>query len=192
MQWSGSISFGLVDIPVRMFTAISKQDLELHMIHAQGQRPIDCRKDLRDPPPPPPPPPPPDDDEVAHTSWTMAAWSCSTSRISRRPRRTATTRCTDPRLRCLRRDRPDLFERTFYLGPQDDGASTHVYTLLVKAIEDAGLAGICSYIFHNREQLGCLRVRDGVLVLEEIYSRTRSATPRPPAPASGGSSSRAS
>ena len=41
--------------------------------------------------------------------------------------------------------------------------------MLVKAIEDAGLAGICSYIFHNREQLGCLRVRDGVLVLEKMY-----------------------
>ena len=64
---------------------------------------------------------------------------------------------------------PIYFERTFYLGPADDGAAAHVYALLSKAMEESGLAAICSYIFHSREQLGCLRVHDGVLFLEKMY-----------------------
>ena len=64
---------------------------------------------------------------------------------------------------------PIYFERTFYLGPTDDGAAAHVYALQSKAMEESGLAAICSYIFHSREQLGCLRVNDGVLFLEKMY-----------------------
>jgi DNA end-binding protein Ku len=44
-----------------------------------------------------------------------------------------------------------------------------VYALLSKAMEESGLAAICSYIFHSRQQLGCLRVNDGVLFLEKMY-----------------------
>jgi DNA end-binding protein Ku len=64
---------------------------------------------------------------------------------------------------------PIYFERTFFLGPQDDGAAAHTGALLARAMDDAGLSAVCSYNFHNREQLGCLRVRDGVLHLEKMY-----------------------
>ena len=54
-------------------------------------------------------------------------------------------------------------------SPIGDGSAAHVYALLSKAMEESGLAAICSYIFHSREQLGCLRVQDGVLFLEKMY-----------------------
>jgi DNA end-binding protein Ku len=62
---------------------------------------------------------------------------------------------------------PIYFERTYYLGP-DEGAEP-VYALLARALGDSGLAAIGRYIFRDREQLGCLRVRDRVITLESMY-----------------------
>ena len=36
-------------------------------------------------------------------------------------------------------------------------------------MEDAGLVAVATYVFHERENLGCLRVRDGVLTLEKMF-----------------------
>jgi DNA end-binding protein Ku len=62
---------------------------------------------------------------------------------------------------------PVYFEGTYYLGP-DEGAE-RVYALLARALEDSGLAAIGRYVFRDREQLGCLRVRDGVIILEKMH-----------------------
>lgn len=62
---------------------------------------------------------------------------------------------------------PIFFERSFYLGPQEGGEK--VYALLVEALERAELVGVVRFVFHDREQLGALRVRDGVLVLARMH-----------------------
>ncbi|MDX6520698.1 MAG: end-binding protein Ku, partial [Gaiellales bacterium] len=63
---------------------------------------------------------------------------------------------------------PIYFERTYYLGPADKPGEP-VYALLVAAMEDAGLVAVATYVFHERENLACLRVRDGVLTLEKMF-----------------------
>jgi DNA end-binding protein Ku len=63
---------------------------------------------------------------------------------------------------------PIYFERTYYLGPAETAAEP-VYGLLVKAMEEAGLVAVATYVFHERENLGCLRVREGVLTLEKMF-----------------------
>jgi DNA end-binding protein Ku len=60
-----------------------------------------------------------------------------------------------------------FFERTYYLGPQ--GGAEKVYALLVRAMEDSGRAAIAKYVMRDRQNLGCLRVADGVLLLEKMY-----------------------
>ena len=62
---------------------------------------------------------------------------------------------------------PIYFERTYYLGPRD--GAERVYALLRRAMEGSGLAGIARYVMRNREHLGCLRVRKGVITLERMY-----------------------
>jgi DNA end-binding protein Ku len=62
---------------------------------------------------------------------------------------------------------PIYFERTYFLGP-DEGAE-HVYAVLMRAMEDSGLAAIGRYVFHKKEHLGLLRVREGVITLERMY-----------------------
>jgi DNA end-binding protein Ku len=62
---------------------------------------------------------------------------------------------------------PIYFERTYYLGPAEGGEK--VYGVLRKAMEETGLAAIGKYVMRDRQHLGCLRVRDGVLTLEKMF-----------------------
>src|SRR4029079_12965154 len=62
---------------------------------------------------------------------------------------------------------PIYFRHTYYVGPQE--GAEKVYSLLVRAMDESGLAGITKFIMRDRQTLGCLRVRDGVLLLEQMY-----------------------
>ena len=62
---------------------------------------------------------------------------------------------------------PIYFDRTYFLGPQDGGEK--VYALLREAMEQTGLAAIGKYVMRDRQYLGCLRVRDGVIALEKMF-----------------------
>jgi DNA end-binding protein Ku len=62
---------------------------------------------------------------------------------------------------------PIFFERTYYLGPEEE--SEKVYALFVKAMERSGLAAIAKFVMRDRQHLGCLRVREGVITLERMH-----------------------
>jgi len=62
---------------------------------------------------------------------------------------------------------PIVFQRTYYLGPAD--GAEKVYALLVKAMESSGLSAVARYVFHDKQQIGTLRIRDGVITLENMY-----------------------
>jgi DNA end-binding protein Ku len=62
---------------------------------------------------------------------------------------------------------PIFFERTYHLGPQE--GSERVYALLREAMEGSGLAAIAKYVMRDRQHLGCLRVREGVITLERMF-----------------------
>ena len=62
---------------------------------------------------------------------------------------------------------PAFFAHTYLVGPQD--GAERPYALLVRAMEESGLAGIGKFVMRSRQYLGCLRVRDGLLTLEQMY-----------------------
>ena len=62
---------------------------------------------------------------------------------------------------------PIYFERTYYLGPQV--GSERVYALLAEAMERSGLAAVAKYVMRDKQNLGLLRVRAGVITLEKMY-----------------------
>ena len=62
---------------------------------------------------------------------------------------------------------PIYFERSFLLGPEDGGEK--VCALLVRAMEDSGLVAVGRYVMRDKQHLGCLRVREGVITLERMY-----------------------
>jgi hypothetical protein len=147
--WKGSISFGLVNAPVAMYAAIDEQDLHFHMIHTKDDAPIGydkvCKKEGKHVP----------DSQIARAyeleDGSMVVLGESDFEAAKADGYHAITVLDFVEYEDID---PIYFERTFYLGPADDGAAAHVYALLSKAMEESGLAAICSYIFPQSRAAG--------------------------------------
>ena len=161
--WTGNISFGLVNAPVRMYAAVSESNLKFNLIHEKDGGRIGYQKICKTEDKPVPNDEivkayEVDDDEFVYlTDDDFAA-------AAPEAYKTITIRDFVP----ADQIDPIYFERTYYLGPAEKGAD-QVYALLVAAMEKAGLVAVASYVFHDRDNLGCLRVRDGVLTLEKMF-----------------------
>ena len=160
--WSGTISFGLVNVPVRMYSAIEEKDLHFHLIHEPDGGRIGyqkfCKKEEKLVP----------DDEI------VKAFEISKDKL---------VVLTDEDFEAVKAEGvksieisdfvpyeeidPIYFDRTYFLGPQD--GAEKVYALLREAMEQTGLAAIGKYVMRERQHLGCLRVRDGVIALEKMF-----------------------
>jgi DNA end-binding protein Ku len=159
--WTGSISFGLVSAPVRMYAAVDEHNLDFHLVHVKDGSRIGYRKwcKLEDAPVP--------DDEVAK------AYEVDGELVVLEPEdfeaADAEAYKTVEILAFAPADEVDpiYFERSYYLGPQSGGEK--VYDLLVEAMRKAGLLALVRYVFHDREHLGALRVRDDVLMLVSMH-----------------------
>jgi len=160
--WSGTISFGLVTIPVRMFSAVAEHKLRFHLVHRKDEGPIGYEKvcKLEDKPV--------SDDEI------VKAFEIAKGELvhvededfeAAQAEGTHSFEITD--FVAVEEIDPIYFERSYYLAPQNGGEK--VYTLLVRAMKDAGLAAVGPFVMRDREYLGCLRVRDGLITLERMY-----------------------
>jgi DNA end-binding protein Ku len=162
--WSGSISFGLVNAPVRMYSAIRERDLRFNLIHepdggrigyqkvckAEGDKPVPADEIVRAYGVG-------DGEVVVVTEDDFAAAEGESPRQLRI-------------LDFVPADQVDPIhiERTYYLGPGDGG--DRVYALLATAMSRSGLAGVVRYVANTKEHLGLLRVREnGVISLERMY-----------------------
>jgi DNA end-binding protein Ku len=160
--WSGSISFGLVNAPVKMYSAIDEHDLELHLVHEKDGSRIGyekvCKKEGKEVPA----------DEIVKAYEVSDGDLVYLSEDDFKAAGEEGYRAIEV-LDFVPHDEidPIVFQRTYYLGPAD--GAEKVYALLVRAMEESGLSAIARYVFHDRQQLGALRIRDGVIVLENMY-----------------------
>jgi DNA end-binding protein Ku len=160
--WSGAISFGLVNVPVRMYSAIDEQDLHFHLLHTKDDSRIGydkvCKKEGK---------PVPDDEiakayEVADGEYVYLGDEDFEAAAGEKYKSIDISDFVP-----YEEIDPIYFERTYYLGPAD--GAEKVYSLLLRAMEDSGLAAIATYMMREKQQLGCLRIRDGVITLEKMY-----------------------
>jgi len=160
--WSGSISFGLVNVPVRMYSAISEHKLQFHFVHEPDQSPIGYQKvcKLEDKPVP-------DEEIVKAFEFEPGEYVFMEDDDFEAARAEGykTIEITD--FVPYEQVDPIYFARTYYLGPEEGGEK--VYTLLLRALEDSGLAGISKFVMRDRQYLGALRIRDGMITLEQMY-----------------------
>ncbi len=160
--WSGSISFGLVNVPVRMYSAIDEHDLHFHYVHAKDSSRIGyekiCKAEGK---------PVPDDEIVKAFEYEkgeyvyMADEDFQSAQVHNF--KTIDIRDFVP----YDEIDPIYFEKTYLLGPQENAEK--VYALLREAMERSGLAAIAKYVMRDKQHLGCLRVREGVITLEKMY-----------------------
>jgi DNA end-binding protein Ku len=162
--WSGAISFGLVNVPVRMFSGIEEHKLHFHFLHEKDDSRIGyekvCKQEQK---------PVPDDEIVKAFEYGKGKYVYMTDEDFETAAAQAEGFKTIDIRDFVPYDEidPIYFERTYYLGPAD--GAEKVYSLLVRAMEDSELAGIAKYVMRDKQHLGCLRVRDGVITLEKMY-----------------------
>jgi DNA end-binding protein Ku len=161
--WRGAIAFGLVNVPVRMYRAAEEHTLHFHYVHEPDGSRIGyekiCRKEAR---------PVPDQEivkafEFEKGEYVYLSEEDFEAAEAKEQHHTIDIRAFVP----YDEIDPIYFERTFYLGPDEGGE--RFYALLARALEDASLAGIAKFVLRDRQNLACLRVRDGVITLEQMH-----------------------
>jgi DNA end-binding protein Ku len=159
--WTGAISFGLVNIPVRMYSAIAEHDLHFHLIHEPDGSRIGYQKICKAEDEPVP-----DEEIVKAFEFQKGEFVVLTDEDFAAARTEGVKAIEISDFVPYDEIDPIYFERTYYLGPQT--GSEKVYALLRKAMEETGLAAIAKYVMRDRQSLGCLRVREGALTLEQM------------------------
>jgi DNA end-binding protein Ku len=160
--WSGSITFGLVNVPVRLFSAIQEHKLHFHFVHEKDNSPIGyekiCKKEDK---------PVPDDEIVKAFEYEKGEYVFMEDEDfeAAQVEGYKTIDITD--FVPYEDIDPIFFAKTYYIGP-DKGAEK-TYSLLVKAMEDSELAGIAKFVMRDKQHLGALRICDGVITLEQLY-----------------------
>src|SRR5687768_2338710 len=160
--WTGSISFGLVNVPVRMHSAIDEQDLHFHLVHEPDGGRIGYQKICKaegDPVP---------DDEIVkafEVEKDELVVLTDEDFAAAKTEGVKTIEISD--FVPYEEIDPIYFERTYFLGPQQ--GAEKVYKLFREAMERSELAAIAKYVMRERQHLGCLRVREGVITLEKMF-----------------------
>lgn len=159
--WTGAISFGLVNIPVKLYSAVQQQELDLDMLSKKDLSPIRYARiskstgkevDYKD--------------IVKGYEYEKGHYVVVTDEDFRKasPEKSKTIDIRD----FVNEDEIEsiFFEKPYYLEP-DKGAAK-AYTLLMKALEKSKKVGIAQFMIRNRERIGALKVVDGVLVLNQL------------------------
>lgn len=159
--WKGAISFGLVTIPVKLYSATEQKDVAFHQVHREDGGRIRfkrvCSKDGEEIPysdiakgyelP--------GGEMVVLTDEDFANVPVSTSR-----------RIDVLLFAPMEQVDPINFNKSYYLEPEAQG--TKPYVLLRDALESSGKVAIVKVALRQRESLATLRVREGVFVLETM------------------------
>jgi DNA end-binding protein Ku len=160
--WSGTISFGLVSIPVRMLTATSSRELRFHFVDRRDLEPIGYDKVRKD------------TGEHVDPDDVVRAFELEKGRfvpIDPEDLDRLDVELTHSVDICdfvsLDEIDPIYFRQAYYLVPQEGGEKP--YRLLVEALEETGRVGIAKVVIRNKQHLACLRPWEHVLVLETMY-----------------------
>ncbi len=160
--WSGSISFGLVNVPVRLYPATREHKAHFHFVHEPDSSPIGYQKICKAEDAPVP------DDEVVKAFEIKKGEFIyledeDFEHARGEQRRTIEILDFVP----AEEIDPIYFAKTYYLGPADGGEK--VYSLFLRALGDSELMAVAKFVLRDRQHLGGLRVYDRILALEQLY-----------------------
>jgi DNA end-binding protein Ku len=157
--WKGAISFGLVTIPVRVYTATDEKSLKFNQLHEKDQGRIKykrvCSIDGEEVP---------YDEIVKGYEYEKDHYVVLTDdEVDRGIRSTRTIDI----LKFVPSDEIDAiyWKNPYYLVPEQTGAKA----LLRKALGDEGYVALAKVSFRDKEHLATLRLRDNCFVLETMY-----------------------
>ncbi|GGM26421.1 non-homologous end joining protein Ku [Paraliobacillus quinghaiensis] len=162
-MWKGTISFGLVNIPVKLHSATENKDVKLRNLHKECQSPVQyekicpvCEKEISN------------DDIVKGFEYTKNKFVI----------------LEDEDLKSIKDDKDDksveildfvklaeidpiYFDRSYYLSPNDGGGKA--YALLREALKDTEKIGLAKITIRSKEQLAVVRIYNNTIVMETIH-----------------------
>jgi DNA end-binding protein Ku len=170
--WTGSLSFGLVNVPVGLFSATEDHEVHFHQFErGTSDRVRNKRVNERT------------GDEVDYDDIVKGAEIDDGKYViitpeeleSVEPGRSRTIDINDF-VEAADID-PVYYQRTYYLAPTDDTAKKP-YALLVQAMEKADRIGIATFVMRGKQYLAAVRPVDNILVLSTMYFADEVRNPR--------------
>ena len=162
--WNGSLSFGLVTIPVGLAVAQQRQDVAFRTLHRECGTPIKqkrfCPLHERDV----------EADELvkgwelAKGQYVLVEESDLESAELKRSRSIELVRFVP-----LADVDPLYFDRGYYLAPASDPVGRRPYALLLQALHETGMAAVGRFVLWSKENLCLVRPLEGALLLETLY-----------------------
>lgn len=160
--WKGAISFGLVHVPVKMFSATEDKDISMRMIHKVCSTPLSYVRKCQ-------------------TCDTEVAWEDIVKGYEYEPGRFVLFNKeeleqlsgeTNREIKILdfvnlEEIDPVYFQKTYYLAPSDTGSNA--YNLLLRSLTETGKIGIAKVSIRSKSSLAAIRVIDRCLALETIF-----------------------
>jgi DNA end-binding protein Ku len=159
--WNGTISFGLIRVPIKLYSATESKTIRFRQVHTKDSAPLQHRRICTV-----------EDSEVEYSEIVKGYEIDEDEYVV----------LTKDEVKAAAGDRgkvveieefvdageidPMYFEKTYYAGFRDD---SEPYVLLQRALEQSGKAGIGRFTFHNREYLVAVRSREGVIALHTLH-----------------------
>jgi DNA end-binding protein Ku len=160
--WTGTISFGLVSVPVRMFGATESKELRFHFLDKHDLQPLAYDKVRRDTGKHV------DNDDIVRGFEVEKGRYVPLDDEDLDRLDVELTKTIDI---CdfvdLDEIDPIYFRKAYYLEPQDGAEKP--YRLLTRALEETGKVAIAKIVIRNKQHLAALRPSNGTLVLETMY-----------------------
>ena len=159
--WTGSLSFGLVNVPVRLVTAVRDLDLHFRQLHEKDKVPVETQRWCSE-----------EEKEVPFEAITRSYELDDGKTVivtdedleAVEPRKTRTIDIEE--FVDLSEVDPIYFDHPYWLVPAgDDEGATRAYRLLLGVMEQTDHAALGRFVMRAKEQLAIVRARDGALSL---------------------------
>ena len=162
--WNGSISFGLVNIPIGLAVATQRTDVAFRTLHRECKTPIKqkryCPTHERDVGP---------DEIVKGWEYVKGEYVLVEEDDLEAVALQRSNSIEILRFVKLEEVDPVYFDRTYYLAPASADAQRRPYVLLLRAMEDTGMAAIGKFVLWGKENLCLIRPQGDTLALETLF-----------------------
>lgn len=161
-MWRGTISFGLVNIPVRMYPAVRSNDVRFHMLHDQDKSRLQRRMVC------------PVENKEVPSEHIVRGYEISPGRhiivedqeleaiAPKSSRAVDVLYFVD-----LKEIDPVYYQHPYYLAPEEGAERS--YLLFVEAVEKSRKVAIVRFVMRGKEYLGAIRTSGKLLLLETMY-----------------------
>ena len=159
--WKGAITFGLITIPVGLYTAVEEKDFRFNQLHGKDNGRIKykrtcsvCGEEV------------PYDEIVKGYEFEKGNYVVFTEEEMDAIPADSIKAIDVVSFVPLEEIDPVYFQKPYYVAPEPSGVKA--YKLLEKAMNDSGRIGIAKVTLREKERLATLRVRDGIFILETM------------------------